>query len=241
MNHLWKSMIEKVGFVLAAMILLISPSTAWSVEKINIRYLVQGKKVIPVTCRIGHWEITDIKLPDLVVTNKQKAPVTVDQVDVIGKVSGSEAVRLQISGKPLSEAIAGTADMLNKQKSPLPAVQLSFGNVALPEGVLSENGTAVKEFAARTGLEKHGVQFASNGEIFAHPPGMFEQYQSKQWSVPQAFLTEKGRPHPDLSLKAGSEALGAGVAIPNVTRPAGKAPDLGALQFGQPLPHYGPR
>jgi len=33
--------------------------------------------------------------------------------------------------------------MLNKQKPPLPTVQLSFGNVALPEGVLSENGTAV--------------------------------------------------------------------------------------------------
>lgn len=144
MNHLRESMFEKSGFVLVAMILFIIPSTAWSVEKINIRYLVQGKKVIPVTCRIGHWEITDIKLPDLVVTNKQKTPVTVDQIDVIGKVSGIEAVRLQISGKPLAEAISETADMLNKQKPPLPTVQLSFGNVVLPEGMLSENNTAAK-------------------------------------------------------------------------------------------------
>ena len=126
------------------MILLISPSAAWSVEQINIRYLVQGKKVIPVTCRIGNWEITDIKLPDLVVTNKQKAPVTVDQVDVIGKASSIETVRLQISGKPLSEAIARTAEMLNKEKPPLPTVQLSSGNIVLPEGTLSENGTAAK-------------------------------------------------------------------------------------------------
>ncbi|MEI8174287.1 MAG: M23 family metallopeptidase, partial [Deltaproteobacteria bacterium] len=144
MNHLWKSMFEKLGFVLAAMILFIIPSTAWSVEKINIRNLVQGKKVIPVTCRIGHWEITDIKLPDLVVTNNQKTPVTVDQVDVIGKISGLEAVRVQISGKPLSEAIAETADMLNVQKPPLPAVQLSLGNVVLPEGILPGNGTATE-------------------------------------------------------------------------------------------------
>jgi hypothetical protein len=144
MKHSWKSMFEKFGFVLGAMILLISPSTAWSAEKIDIRYLVQGKKVIPVSCRIGHWEITDIKLPDLVVTNKQKTPVTVDKVDVIGKVSGIETVRLQISGKPLSEAIAETADMLNKQKPPLPTVQLSSGNVALPEGTVSANGTAGK-------------------------------------------------------------------------------------------------
>ena len=144
MNHLWKSMFEKFWFVLVAMILFIIPSSAWSVEKINIRYLVHGKKVIPVTCRIGHWEITDIKLPDLVVTNKQKTPVTIDQVDVIGKVSGVETMRLQISGKTLSEAIAATADMLNKQKPPLPTVQLSFGNVVLPEGILSEKGTAAK-------------------------------------------------------------------------------------------------
>ncbi|MEW6359371.1 MAG: M23 family metallopeptidase [Planctomycetota bacterium] len=141
MKHLWKSVFEKFGFVLATMILLIFSSTAWSAEKIGIRYLVQGKKVIPVTCRIGHWEISDIKLPDLVVTNQQETPVTVEQVDVIGKVSGVEAVRLQISGKPLSDAIAETADMLNKQKLPMPSVQLSFGNVALPDGVLSENGT----------------------------------------------------------------------------------------------------
>jgi hypothetical protein len=144
MKDLSKSMFEKFWFVLAVMIILIFPSTAWSVEQINIRYLVQGKKVIPVTCRIGIWEITDIKLPDLVVTNKQKTPVTIDQVDVIGKVSGIETVRLQISGKLLSEAIAGTADMLNKEKPPLPTVQLSSGNVVLPEGTLSENGTAVK-------------------------------------------------------------------------------------------------
>jgi len=137
-------MFEKFWFVLAAMILFISPSAAWSVEQINIRYLVQGKKVIPVTCRIGNWEITDIKLPDLVVTNKQKAPVTVDQVDVIGKASSIETVRLQISGKPLSEAIARTAEMLNKEKPPLPTVQLSSGNIVLPEGTLSENGTAAK-------------------------------------------------------------------------------------------------
>jgi len=144
MKDLSRSMFEKFWFVLAAMILLISPSAAWSVEQINIRYLVQGKKVIPVTCRIGNWEITDIKLPDLVVTNKQKAPVTVDQVDVIGKASSIETVRLQISGKPLSEAIARTAEMLNKEKPPLPTVQLSSGNIVLPEGTLSENGTAAK-------------------------------------------------------------------------------------------------
>ncbi|MFH0993983.1 MAG: hypothetical protein V1844_00570 [Pseudomonadota bacterium] len=66
--------------------------------------------MIPVTCRIGNWEITDIKLPELVVTNEHQRPVTVARVEVIGKVSGIEAVRLQISGKPLSDAIKETAE-----------------------------------------------------------------------------------------------------------------------------------
>jgi hypothetical protein len=34
----------------------------------------------------------------------------------------------------------------------------------------------------------------------------------------------------------------AGVELPDITdRFAGKAPDLGAIELGQPMPHYGPR
>jgi hypothetical protein len=109
-------------------------------------------------------------------------------------------------------------------------------------GPKGPNGLPVSEFSTRTGLEKHGIQFASNGEVLANSPGAFPEYQSKQWTVPDAFLKEKGRPHPDLTLKPGSPAIGAGVAIPNITERADRrAPDLGALQFGQPAPHYGPR
>lgn len=134
-------MLNKFGLLLAATFLFNSPLTAFSAENIGVRYLVQGKRVIPVTCRIGNWEITDIKLPDLVVVNRQKSLAIIEQVDVIGRVSGAEAVRLRLAGKPLADAIAETAGMLNKKERPLPALQLSFGNVALPEGVLSENGT----------------------------------------------------------------------------------------------------
>jgi hypothetical protein len=46
----------------------------------------------------------------------------------------------------------------------------------------------------------------------------------------------------DFRLKAGSGAVDRGVALPNITDHAtGAAPDLGALEVGQPLPHYGPR
>ena len=145
MKDSWKSIFGKFGVVFAAMILFISPSAAWAGEKINIRYLAQGKKVIPVTCSIGNWQITDIKLPDLVVTNNRKIPVTVYEVEVIGKISGVKAVRLLISGEPLTEAIRKTAIWLNDPETVskyLRNVQLSFGNVVLPQGTLSENGKA---------------------------------------------------------------------------------------------------
>lgn len=43
-------------------------------------------------------------------------------------------------------------------------------------------------------------------------------------------------------LRANSKAIDAGTPLPNINdNPTGKAPDLGALEFGQPLPHWGPR
>jgi hypothetical protein len=46
----------------------------------------------------------------------------------------------------------------------------------------------------------------------------------------------------DFRLKPGSAAVDRGVELPNITDGfAGQAPDLGALEVGQPMPTYGPR
>lgn len=46
----------------------------------------------------------------------------------------------------------------------------------------------------------------------------------------------------DLRLKRGSDAIDRGAVIPNINdHYKGKAPDLGAYELGQQLPHYGPR
>ena len=46
----------------------------------------------------------------------------------------------------------------------------------------------------------------------------------------------------DFRLKPASKAVDAGVVIPTVNDGfSGRAPDLGALEVGKPLPHYGPR
>ncbi len=80
-------------------------------------------------------------------------------------------------------------------------------------------------FAEGVGIEKHGIRVRKED--------IFENY-----SLP-------GRParvEPfDLALKAGSNAIDAGVPIPNLVETfAGKAPDLGAHELGRPV-HYGPR
>jgi hypothetical protein len=46
----------------------------------------------------------------------------------------------------------------------------------------------------------------------------------------------------DFRLNRGAPEIGKGVVIPNVAEGHdGNPPDLGAVQFGDPLPHYGPR
>ena len=46
----------------------------------------------------------------------------------------------------------------------------------------------------------------------------------------------------DLRLKEGTAAIDAGEVLPGINDGfAGKAPDLGAYEFGAPVPHYGPR
>ena len=65
-------------------------------------------------------------------------------------------------------------------------------------------------------------------------------------NVPQLDTSEPWVLHDpaavDFQLRAGSVALDAGIALPGINDGfTGSAPDLGALERGQPVPHYGPR
>ena len=77
-------------------------------------------------------------------------------------------------------------------------------------------------------VEKHGVEKLILHEVFIdiefpNPP------------VPE-------RDVPDLRPKAGSSVEDAAVFIPNINdHYKGLAPDCGAYEVGQQLPHYGPR
>ncbi len=88
----------------------------------------------------------------------------------------------------------------------------------------------LKEYAKATGQDQHSrlVDF----DIFVNAP--MPDFSDVTHVVPVASI--------DLRLRKGAVAIDAGTVLPNVTDGfLGKAPDLGAYEYGAPLPHYGPR
>jgi hypothetical protein len=83
----------------------------------------------------------------------------------------------------------------------------------------------LSDLAERVGVEKHG-RVVDKEKIFA------------DFKLPP--YSQEVRPK--LLLRAESEAVDAGVALPNICEEfSGTAPDLGAYEAGQKPPHFGPR
>ena len=89
------------------------------------------------------------------------------------------------------------------------------------------------EYSRETHQDQHSV--AVDYDIFVNVPRLDAQDVK---NVQKLYKAEDF----DFRLKAGSAAIDKGVILPNVTDAfTGLAPDLGALELGQPPPHYGPR
>jgi hypothetical protein len=82
----------------------------------------------------------------------------------------------------------------------------------------------LESFVDEWDIEKHGIRVED----------VFEKL-----NLPE----EPGTVGPSyLNLKEGCNAIDAGAVLPNINDDfAGNAPDLGAYEYGKPLPHYGPR
>ena len=90
--------------------------------------------------------------------------------------------------------------------------------------------STLEAFAAATGQETHSLEV--DFDIFEDlaPPDAASKH-----AVYHAMDL-------NFQLDPSGKAVDAGVLIPTVNEDhAGQAPDLGALEAGQPLPHYGPR
>jgi len=107
-----------------------------------------------------------------------------------------------------------------------------------PRGVRTDfKGPHTKEgyptlaaYAEGTGQDRHSV--AVDWDIFVKA-GPADRADPTRLYKPEDF---------DFSLRAGSAAIDKGVALPGVTDGfTGRAPDLGALEYGAAPAHYGPR
>lgn len=91
--------------------------------------------------------------------------------------------------------------------------------------------TTLNDFRKKTGFELHGIELEYDG-IFENVP--LPDPRRKGHVYPSAGL--------DFRLKSASKAIDAGCLLPNITDSfTGQAPDLGALEYGQPPLQYGPR
>ncbi|MEO8465580.1 MAG: hypothetical protein ABI640_09590 [Gammaproteobacteria bacterium] len=102
------------------------------------------------------------------------------------------------------------------------------------EAKLRRQGFAsLAEYAAATGQDSHSV--AVDYDVFVDVRRLDAQDAANAQKLYRADEF-------DFRLKPRSAAVDKGVHLPNVTDGfAGRAPDLGALEVGQPVPHYGPR
>jgi hypothetical protein len=89
------------------------------------------------------------------------------------------------------------------------------------------------DYAKGTGQDQHSV--AVDYDIFENVRRLDARDAS---TIQKIYRADEF----DFRLKAGSAAVDRGVALPTVTEGfTGRSPDLGALEAGRPLPHYGPR
>lgn len=86
------------------------------------------------------------------------------------------------------------------------------------------------DYSAASGNDSHSVLV--DYDIFTYVPQLTT---SEPW-----LLYDPAKV--DFQLRANSAAIDAGQRLPNINDGfTGKAPDLGAYEYGQPVPHYGPR
>ncbi len=87
----------------------------------------------------------------------------------------------------------------------------------------------LKAYAEATGLETQSILVGGYRELFVNVP---EPARGERYRLEGL----------DFRLVDGAAAIDAGMPLPNVNDGHnGKAPDLGAIEHGEPMPHYGPR
>jgi len=89
------------------------------------------------------------------------------------------------------------------------------------------------EYSRATAQDVHSILV--DFDVFVNVPKLDAQDAK---TVQKVYKAEEF----DFRLKPTASAVDRGMVLPNVNEDfSGRAPDLGALETGRPLPHYGPR
>ncbi len=107
--------------------------------------------------------------------------------------------------------------------SPDFAVAADFGKT------VKRSFTTLRDYSTASGQDRHSVLVDFN---------VFRKVSAPDPNDPQRLVKPEDY---DFTLARGSAAIDKGVVLPNITDGfTGRAPDLGAFEYGQPVPHYGP-
>jgi len=113
-------------------------------QTVELSLLTTGKKVIPLVCEYPSLLITDIKLPDLVVSNHLTVPVTPVEMQVIGTASGKKIAALFVGQDRLVSLIS----QANPQFRRVLATSDTRDRLAYELGEVSVDAVALSESAA---------------------------------------------------------------------------------------------
>ncbi len=117
--------------------------------------------------------------------------------------------------------------------SPKPGVAADYADAARRADLETRRFRTLDEYRTATGQDRHSVQV--DYDVFVNVPRLDAQDLAR---VQKVYKAEEF----DFRLKPGSAAVDRGVPLANVNDGfTGSAPDLGALEAGKPLPHFGPR
>ena len=117
--------------------------------------------------------------------------------------------------------------------SPPPAVRAEYNGPGRQAALQTRRFAKLSEYSQATRQDEHSVLV--DYDVFAN---VLKLDRNDLKSVQKVYKAEDF----DFRLKANSAAIDKGLALPNVNEGfTGSAPDLGALEFGKPLPHFGPR
>ena len=97
---------------------------------VTVRMLAENKKVIPVLLSYGDLKATNVKLPDILVSNNGQDPYAITAVEVVGKHRDQSVVQYVVDQETLARAMKTNAEQLNKELVKPGHMQRRIGKVA---------------------------------------------------------------------------------------------------------------